>query len=269
MIINESYDKINNKIVKDDSDFKHYVNYEDFSKIVKDDYLKGGYYLANTFNYGKSATNGTELCLTRSDRSPDNDKNTDITYNIGDIKFTFKKDVLERKFGKVKPIDEYPVQALFNINNLIEKIKKSAFVDKDDPEDVERFNFLLKDLKNNGVKWDKVTVEKKLVGFEEYLSRKLYDDLRHDLLQSIPNNWNAKEKMESRIRLKPNENLSLDYVDKIMIPDYLKDVESIKRDVKTLKSRGRNVVFYHCRFPKEKQKLIKNGVIKEESYFNY
>ena len=269
MILNESYDKINNKFVKDDSDFKHYTNYENFSKIVKYDSLKGWCYPANTFNYGKGTTNGTELCLTRSDRSPDNDKSTDITQNIGDIKFTFKKDILERKFGKVKPIDEFPVQALFDINNLIEKIKKNAFVDKDDPKDVERFNLLLKDLKNNCFKWDKPTVEKKLVYFEEYLSRKLYNDLKKDLLQSIPKNWNAKEKMESRIRLKPNENLSLDYVDKIMIPDYLKDVESIKRDVKILKSRGRNVVFYHCRFPKEKQKLIRDGVIKEESYFNY
>ena len=268
MTLQESYDIVNGKLIKDESDFKHYTNYEYFDSIVRDDALKGGYYIANTFNYGKGITNGTEICLTRSDTSPDNSKTSDITANIGDIKFTFKKDIIEQKFGKVKPIDEFPVQALFNINSLINKIKKSAFVDRDDPEDVSRFGALLKDLQNNGMKWNKQTVEKKMVEFEDYLGKKMYDELKQELLDnsqnSIKRNWNTREKMESRIRLKNNETLSLKYVDKIMIPDYLKDVDNIKKDIEILKSRGRNVIFYHCKYPKEKQELIKKGILKNK-----
>ena len=135
MIINENYDKIDGKYVKNESNYYHYTSTEAFNNIVRDlvngKGLKGNYYPANTSTYGKPSPADrrlpNEVCLVRSDRIPDrkvavaiydDNGNKKVVYNdsvelsgnVGDIKFTFKEDKVQNKFGKIRPIQEYPVQ---------------------------------------------------------------------------------------------------------------------------------------------------------------
>ena len=244
MTLNEAYDKIDGKFVKDESEFKHFTSVENFHKIVKSGYIKGGQYPANTYNYGKG-TSGNEICLVRSDRSPDNTPNMEVSAEIGDIKFTFKKDVIEPKFGKVKPIDEYPVQGKFFANNIVKYVKQETTFQPP------KLLSTLQTIKTKGWKLTDEETAKVLKVINLCCSKDTYDKVKHDL-DYIKNQWNSKEKMESRIRA---DKIDLKYTNKIMIPTYLQNNESIKKDIEILKSKGiTNISFYECKYPTKKEK---------------
>ena len=60
------------------------------------------------------------------------------------------------------------------------------------------------------------------------------------------------EHMESRVRVPKGKFITLDLIDKIMLPDYLKDNKEVLSDVQKLRSKGfNNIVYYHCKWPKD------------------
>jgi hypothetical protein len=60
------------------------------------------------------------------------------------------------------------------------------------------------------------------------------------------------EHMESRIRTPDGKYITLDLIDQIYIPDYLKDNKEILVDITKLKMKGfNNISFYKCKYPKE------------------
>lgn len=243
MTLQESYDRVNGKLVKDNSEFKHYTSVENFHKIVQSGYLKGSEYPANTYNYGKGYKGG-EICLVRSDMSPDNIPNTKLSAEIGDIKFTFKKDIIEPKFGKVKPIDEYPVQGKYYSNNIVKYVKQETTFQP--PKLLNALN----EIKNRAWLFSDEDTTRILKVINLCCSKSTYDKVKHDL-DYIKSQWNSKEKMESRIRA---DKVDLKYVDKIMIPTYLQNNAKIKKDIEILKSKGiTNIAFYECKYPREKE----------------
>lgn len=241
MTLKESYDRVEGKLVKDNSEYKHYTSIENFHKIVKSGFIKGGEYPANTYNYGKGYKGG-EVCLVRSNMSPDNTPNTKLSAEIGDIKFTFKRDTIEPKFGKVKPIDEYPVQGKYYANNIVKYIKQETTFQP--PKLIK----VLQEIRTKGWRFTDEETERVLKVLNLCCSKDTYAKAKHDL-DYIKSQWNSKEKMESRIRA---EKVDLKYVEKIMIPTYLQNNQEIKKDIEILKSKGiTNISFYECKYPRE------------------
>lgn len=253
-MIKENYDRIDGKIVKDNTDLKHYTNVFGFHKIVKSEYLRGSYYTGNTYTYGKEGENGPELCLVRSDRTPDNLPNLKMSPGIGDIKFCFDSKKLAERF-KIKPINEYRVQVKHYIREtLIKRLKEKAIFTPP------VFFKKLEDIELNCQKWDKQTALKKADGLKPFLPKSEYNLLVNDLTKYIPSQ-DVNEKFESRVQAKK---ISLKFVDKILIPDYLKDFPLIQKDFEKLKKLNVPFYFYQCKYPKDKVYL--NGI---KSRFNY
>jgi hypothetical protein len=87
--------------------------------------------------------------------------------------------------------------------------------------------------------------------------------------------------MESRVKVPQGKFITLDLIDKIMIPDYLKNNKEVLADIQKLKAKGFNdVIFYHCRWPKDPDETKKRKLISEaklnnkvnkykQSYFPY
>ena len=66
------------------------------------------------------------------------------------------------------------------------------------------------------------------------------------------------EKMESRIRVPEGKFITLELIDKIMLPDYLKNNQEVLVDIQKLRSKGfNNISFYHCRSPNDKDEKEK------------
>lgn len=278
MIINENYDKIDGKYVKNESNYYHYTSTEAFHNIVRDlvngKGLKGNYYPANTSTYGKLSPTDrrlpNEVCLVRSDRVPDrkvavviydDNGNKKVVYNdsvelsgnVGDIKFTFKEDKVQNKFGKIKPIQEYPVQDKKWIIKSVELAKSNLW--NPAPIAIES----LDTIKNKFHTLSLEEVDKLLKKAEMFTKDK---DKRY--LQEIKDNveeykdGRLGEKMESRIRVPEGKFITLELIDKIMLPDYLKNNQEVLVDIQKLRSKGfNNISFYHCRNPNDKDEKEK------------
>lgn len=278
MIINENYDKIDGKYVKNESNYYHYTSTEAFHNIVRDlvngKGLKGNYYPANTSTYGKPSPTDrrlpNEVCLVRSDRIPDrkvavaiydDNGNKKVVYNdsvelsgnVGDIKFTFKEDKVQNKFGKIRPIQEYPVQDKKWIIKSVEFAKSNLW----NPAPIAIKS--LDTIKNKFHTLSLEEVDKLLKRAEMFTKDK---DKRY--LQEIKDNveeykdGRPGEKMESRIRVPEGKFITLELIDKIMLPDYLKNNQEVLVDIQKLRSKGfNNISFYHCRSPNDKDEKEK------------
>ena len=253
MIISELYHEIDGKKVKSESNYYHYTNIDTFHKIVssliKGEGLKGSYYPANTNTYGELTPKGkrlpNELCLVRSDRVPDHLKKLNLSGNSGDIKFTFKEDKVVNKFGKIKPIGEYPVQDKKWIKKSVVDCRNNLTINAPVAEKI---------LKNFETKYHSMSKEDALKNskkLELFLknpkkAKELYDNYLeyHD--------GRNTEHMESRIRIPEGKYITLEFIDQIYIPDYLKDNKEILADITKLKMKGfNNISFYKCKYPKE------------------
>lgn len=280
MTLEEGYNIVDGKYKKNNSDLKYYTNIETFHKIVKSGYIEAQYYPANTYTYGKGTQPkegfDKEVCFVRSDRTPDTQGGFELSHDIGDINFCFSKQTLENVFGKVKPIDEYPVQAIYflkenliptlknninswwktyhykNVINKIDELKKYLTMSID-----EKKKIIFELTKSN-------IIDGKI--YPPMLSRHGIDEINSKKygIPYIESQYNNREKMESRVRTR-DKNLSIKYADKVLIPDYLKNDSKILLDVQKLKKQNIQVDFYECRFPREEKKYIdklkKNNII--------
>ena len=245
MTLNEAYDLIDGKYVKAENNFYHYVGVDKFHNMVKKGVIFSGNYPANTYGYGKNKKSGEELCLVRSDRRPDLVKNLNLSGSVGDIKIFFNEDNLKNDFGKPKNIDEYPIQGLqYMKNNLIPKLKKQIIIP------APKANSLLDDLNKNFYKWDKETTKQKIEMLNKFI--KITKEDKSDILYCQDQYNKTPEHMESRIQLKDKRNLPLTtrYVQKILIPDYLKNEKQVLEDLKKLKVPYQ---WYITKYPKEKK----------------
>lgn len=270
MTLQESYDIVNGKYKKDNSDFKYYTDVETFQKIVSTKYIKGRGFWGNTYTYGKKdLPKGTdnEVCLVRSDRSPDTMPGFELSPDIGDIKFCFSKDKLEQKFGKVKPIDEYPTEAISYLRRIVIDNLKNKYISDwwkkyHYTEAIKKINELknyysLSDKRKKQLV-DDLTLNYTSVENGNHIavlslngSRYLKDELKKNL-----KNWNGREKMESRVRLKDKEQLPINLANKVMIPDYLQNDPKIKLSVLELKKQNIPVEIYKCKYPREKERYL-------------
>ena len=272
-MINENYDRIDGKLVKNESNYYHYTSTQAFHDIVRSfvngQGLSGKYYPANTNTYGKLSPKEyrlpNEVCLVRSDRVPDrkvavikydekgnkkvvHNDSVELSGNIGDIKFTFKEDKIVNKFGKIKPIQEYPVQDKKWIIKYTKLIKEKLWT----PAPI-----AIKSLDTIAARYHQLSLEeidKLLAKVERFLSEKDKKLIR-ELKDSVEEYKDGRpgEKMESRIRVPEGKFITLDLIDKIMIPDYLKNDKEVLVDVQKLRSKGfSNISFYYCKTPKDK-----------------
>lgn len=228
--ITEGYNYIQNgmdiKVQKDNSEYYHYTTPDKFIKIVRDGALKGGYYSGNTYTYGKEGKKGNEICLVRSDRNPERNRMS-ISFGANDgnaIKFTFKRDTIEKVFGKIKPINEYPVEAEKNINKMIYGLKKEF----EGNVNIENF---AKDVEKNWKKWNEETARK----VEKEVSK--ISNSFEDFTYYVNSYDKCKEKMESRIRL-GNKTLPLSLVEHIYIPNALQYNQDISAAIEMLDKKG-------------------------------
>jgi hypothetical protein len=278
IMINENYDRIDGKLVKNESNYYHYTNTQAFHNIVRSfvngQGLSGKYYPANTNTYGKLSPTDrrlpNEVCLVRSDRVPDrkvavikydSDGNKKVVYNnsvelsgnIGDIKFTFKEDKIVNKFGKIKPIQEYPVQDKKWIIKYTKLIKEKLWT----PAPI-----AIKSLDTIAARYHQLSLEeidKLLAKVERFVGEK-DKKLIGELKDSVEEYKDGRpgEKMESRIRVPEGKFITLDLIDKIMIPDYLKNNQEVLTDIQKLRSKGfNNISFYYCRSPNDKDEKEK------------
>lgn len=254
--IKESYNRIDGKLVKDNSKYFHYTSIEAFHKIVNSfacgKGLEGKYYPANTNTYGETTPKNkiltNEICLVRSDRVPDNNKVV-MSGSVGDIKFTFKEEEIIRKFGKIKPIGEFPVEDKRWVKKLVETCRNDLSIKAPIAikilDDIDKhYHSLKRDQMEKYIK--KLAIFSK--NGEKYPKQLLdvYDEYQ---------NTRTTEHMESRIRIPEGKYLTLDLINKIMIPTYLKDDKEIQNDIVRLRNRGfNNVVFYNCKYPKDPDK---------------
>ena len=250
----EGYDKINGKWQKNESKYFHYTNSENFKSIASD-LLNGGglkpsYYPANTYTMGKRKYlnqnfNKQELCLVRSDRAPDNSK-TIMSGNIGDIKFSFDEEKIVNKFGKIKPIAEFPVQdRRFAIESL-ELLKHRAPV-----LEISTITKIQKELEHKA----SITIEEynKYSSMLNRMFRSIKPKELEHALKDLKTFTKTKstEHMESRIKLDFNQRITKDYINKIYVPDYLNKNKEIVNLVNALNKNKINTVWYSCRYPKE------------------
>ena len=135
-MINENFDKIDGKYVKNESNYYHYTNIENFHNLVNS-FLKGegfrGSDMPANLSHAYGGKKTDEFCMVRSDRAPDNRLNskgdpTDLSNNSGDIRISFKEDKIQNKFGKPKPIQEYEIQDKVWFLNALEDMWKNCFI---------------------------------------------------------------------------------------------------------------------------------------------
>ena len=278
MIINENYDKIDGKYVKNESNYYHYTSTEAFHNIVRDlvngQGLKGKYYPANTNTYGNPSPKEyrlpNEVCLVRSDRVPDrkvavikydSDGNKKVVYNdsvelsgnVGDIKFTFKENKVQNKFGKIKPIQEYPVQDKKWIIKSVELAKSKLWI----PAPI-----AIKSLDTIKDKFHTLSIEEidKLLKKAEMFTKDKDKRYLREIKDNVEEYKDGRpgEKMESRIRVPEGKFITLEFIDKILIPDYLKNNQEVLTDIQKLRSKGfNNISFYYCRSPNDKDEKEK------------
>lgn len=259
-MINENYDKIDGKYIKNESNYYHYTNIENFHKLVnsflRDKGLKGKHYPANTNTYGEPKPKGkvlpNEVCLVRSDRVPDNIKDVYMSGNIGDIKLSFKEDKIVNKFGKIKPIQEFPVQDKIFLVKAIKKCKKNFALE------TPLAHKILNDIEKNFHKISEEQMNKYVEKLNLFCKKENVQEIKREFL-NYHNHY--REKMESRIRVPKGEFVTLDLIKQILLPHYLKNNKEILADIQKLKNKGfNNIAFYNCRFPKEEL---------NEEYFPY
>lgn len=270
MTLEEGYNIVNGVYKKNNSDLKYYTDIETFHKIVKSGYIEAQYYPANTYTYGKGEPKkgfDKEVCFVRSDRTPDTQGGFELSHDIGDINFCFSKQTLESAFGKVKPIDEYPVQAIhFLKENLIPTLKNNI----NSWWKTYRYNDVIKKIDDLKKYLTMSNEEKKKIISEltknNSIDGKIYPPMLNKFgideinnkkygIPYVESQYNNREKMESRVRTK-DKNLSIKYADRVLIPDYLKTDAKILLDVQKLKKQNIPVDFYKCKFPREKEKYI-------------
>lgn len=248
--LSEAYHNVEGKYVKDESKYYHYTNIDRFPKIVNDlingKGLRGGSFAGNLTDMGRvkkynSGLPPRELCLVRSDRIPDYNKEQDMSGNVGDIKFTFKEDKVQNKFGKIKPIEERVVLCKRNVDRefaLLRELTNDAVKQK--KIDILRNRWTIKSEEEIRKSLNSIGVIDKMVN--NIIS---YIDIYRKTLKADP------EKMESRIITKDNP-VSLNLINTIYIPDYLKsDVETRKCLVKLRGVGFNNIKFYNCKHPKD------------------
>lgn len=278
MTINENYDKIDGKYVKNESNYYHYTSTEAFHEIVRSlvngQGLKGKYYPANTNTYGKPSPKEyrlpNEVCLVRSDRVPDrkvavikydsdgnkkvvHNNSVELSGNVGDIKFTFKEDKVQNKFGKIKPIQEYPVQDKKWIIKSVELAKSKLW----SPAPI-----AIKSLDTVKNKFHTLSLEEvdKLLKKAEMFTKDKDKRYLREIKDNVEEYKDGRpgEKMESRIRVPEGKFITLEFIDKIMIPDYLKNNQEVLTDIQKLRSKGfNNISFYYCRSPNDKDEKEK------------
>ena len=278
MTINENYDKIDGKYVKNESNYYHYTSTEAFHEIVRSlvngQGLKGKYYPANTNTYGKPSPTEhrlpNEVCLVRSDRVPDrkvavikydsdgnkkvvHNNSVELSGNVGDIKFTFKEDKVQNKFGKIKPIQEYPVQDKKWIIKSVELAKSKLW----SPAPI-----AIKSLDTIKDKFHTLSIEEidKLLKKAEMFTKEKDKRYLREIKDNVEEYKDGRpgEKMESRIRVPEGKFITLEFIDKIIIPDYLKNNQEILTDIQKLRSKGfNNISFYYCRSPNDKDEKEK------------
>ncbi len=251
MIINELYHNIDGKYVKDTSNLYHYTSIEAFHKIVKSFLsgkgLKGSQYAANLNK------DSNEICLVRSDRTPDF-VNVDMSGNVGDIKFTFKEDALKNKFGKAKPIQEFQIQATMNIYKYLKNLDKYFYMKP--PIVIKSIDKIKKDYFKMSLE-EFENLKKKLSMYLNNNGKKELEFIERELKIF----HSKKEKMESRVKLPEGKYITLDLINKIYLPSYLKNDKEIKEDINKLKEKGfNNIVYYNCKYPKDYD---------SKKYFNY
>lgn len=258
MIINELYHNIDGKYEKDESNYYHYTNIQFFHKIVSDFIsgrgIKGDYYPANTSTYGSlSSKESSEVCLVRSDRVPDRYEHLNLSGNIGDIKFTFKENEIRNKFGKIKPIQEFPVQYKKWILKAVKECREKARAN------VPIVNNTLNEIEKHYHTISKEEMQKYAKRLKYFVDEDLIKELvnMHDKYLDLKN----REKMESRISLPKGKFITLDLINKIYLPSYLKDDKEILMDITRLRNKGfNNISFYKCKYPKDYEaKKYKNN----------
>ena len=276
-MINENYDKIDGKYVKNESNYYHYTNTENFHHIAASlaygDGLRGSLYDTRLdHTYGGKPSN--EVCLVRSDRVPDRSQTLSLSGNVGDIKFTFKEDKLQNKFGKIRPIQEFPIQDRLFVEDDLKKVWNATSM---------RPPIAQKTYDNLKSNFKKMTIEE----FENGLKKLSIFCSSKNLIEIAKRDFKTfkegkePEHMESRVKVPQGKFITLDLIDKIMIPDYLKNNKEVLADIQKLKTKGFNdVVFYHCRWPKDPDETKKRKLISEaklnnkvnkykQSYFPY
>lgn len=250
----EGYDKINGKWQKNESKYFHYTNSETFKAIAKDllsgGGLKGSYYPANTYTMGNRKSlydnmQKQELCLVRSDRVPDNSK-VELSGSVGDIKFTFDEEKIVNKFGKIKPIAEYPVQDRKFVIQSLDALKRRVPV-----LEIPTIIKIQKEIENK----TSITNDEynKYVSILSRMFRSIKPKELEYALKDLKTFTKPKftEHMESRIRIGSNQRITKEYINKIYIPDYLNKDKEIVDLVNTLNKNKISTVWYSCRFPKE------------------
>lgn len=278
MTINENYDKIDGKYVKNESNYYHYTSTKAFHEIVRSlvngQGLKGKYYQDNTNTYGELSPTERklplEVCLVRSDRIPDrkaavvrydNEGNKKVVYNdsielsgsVGDIKFTFKEGKVQNKFGKIKPIQEYSVQDKRWIIQSVELAKSKLW----NPAQI-----AIKSLDTIKNKFHTLSLEEvdKLLKKAEMFTKDKDKKYLREIKDNVEEYKDSRpgEKMESRVRVPEGKFIILEFIDKIMIPDYLKNNQEVLTDIQKLRSKGfNNISFYYCRSPNDKDEKEK------------
>lgn len=255
-VINELYHSIDGKYEKDESSFYHYTNVENFhgivNSLVNGKGLSGSFFHANlSKTYGGKVTN--EFCFVRSDRTPDNHPTLKLSPEAGDIKFSFKEDRLKNKFGKARPIQEYPIQyRLFVLKSLDNVYKETVENGKlgMPPVFKKKCEYIKKNLR-------KMSIQE----FEEIANflgkwcpdKRKIKDLIHDF--KLLKNDTSNEHMEVRHRVPEGKFITLDLINKIYLPSYLKGNKEINADIIKLRGKGfNNIVFYNCKYPKDPDK---------------
>lgn len=253
-MINENYDKIDGKYVKNESNYYHYTSTESFHHIAASlaygQGLKGSFYNARLdHTYGGKPSN--EICLVRSDRVPDRMEKLALSGNIGDIKFTFKEDKLQNKFGKIRPIQEFPIEDRLFVENGLKKVWNA--ISMRPPVAQKTYDNLKKNFKKMSVE----EFENGLKKLSIFCSNKsLIDVVKRDF--KTFKEGKEPEHMESRVKVPQGKFITLDLIDKIMIPDYLKDNKEVLADIQKLRTKGfSSVVFYHCKWPKDPDEIEK------------
>ena len=186
-------------------------------------------------------------------------ENLVLSGNVGDVKFTFKEDKLQNIFGKIRPIQEFPIQdRLFvekDLNDIWKKMSMTPPIAQKTYDNLRKnYKKMSEEEFNNGLK--KLAIFCSNKGFIDLAKRdfKTFKDGREP------------EHMESRVRVPEGKFITLDLIDKIMIPDYLKDDKNVITDVQKLRARGFNgIVFYHCKYPKDPDEVEKKKTTRKRN----
>ena len=264
-IVTENYDRVDGKLVKNEANYYHYTSTANFHNIAASlaygDGIRGTFYPTRlNHTYGGKSSN--EVCFVRSDKIPDRSEFSYMSGSVGDIKFTFKENKLQNKFGKIKPIQEYPIQYREYIANSIQEAKKELGKNTE----------AIKSLDEIGKRYHQLSIEevnallKKASSFAT--TREALKALKEvqSNIEEYKDVRNA-EHMESRVRVPQGKFITLDLIDKIMLPDYLKDNKEVLADVQKLRTKGfNNVVYYRCKWPKDCDEQIKRRREEIEKY---